>query len=51
MVICDADNLSETRIAPTQKAIETQRQKQLEALMHIRRLLAQANQPRKHKVA
>jgi hypothetical protein len=51
MVILDVELISEKHQAPTPKAIELQRQKQLEAVIRIRSLLIQADPALRHKVA
>lgn len=40
MVICAVDNIPDEIAPPTREAIETQRQRQMEALTELRRALA-----------
>ena len=52
MVICDIDNITYEKLeVPAQQVIDAQRAEQLQAVVHIRQLLAAANRPIKHKVA
>ena len=52
MVYCEIDNLvSGKSEPPTTSAIEQQRRQQLEMVLHIRRLLEQANRQSAQKAA
>ncbi len=52
MVIFDVDNITTGKFeAPTPKSIEAQRVKQLEAVVRIRQLLADANARTKDRAA
>ena len=51
MLILDIENISQSYQAPTPKAIELQRQKQIEAVIKIRTLLLEADPALRCKVA